>query len=350
MLRDLFVVIVLFITQSVAEETIGYNNTDCLEPTCLKCGPKGCMKCPSLIVYPSRECVNICPHGYNPKWSTIVDIMGKVCVHNGNFLGLSTNAIAVLTGVFTGVILCTIFILLAGVYLRYKRKKFPPLSETSSELDDGRDRKDFIKQLETLRPYAKNYLDMLNDTRKQLRELHQNGDNNAISAYKPVLRDLAKILILLNKPTEKITVPDDWEHLFNWAEKALKRYKRMSEPQIAQLIDFLQDPVIPAEEPDYSVRGSTTMSTFKPEQIFGSSASLEDVAVKNFNSNYESTFPQLNPQWKFEYSLVSNNAPSSEFNPQLWKNSKEYLNSALFSDDDFCQLGFRPQDEITTEL
>lgn len=186
---------------------------------------------------------------------------------------------------------------------------------------------------------------MLNDTRRQLRELHKNGDLSALTAYRPVVRDLAKILLLLNRKSETIFVPDDWEQLFNWAEKALRRYRRMSDvvqaPQVAQLIDFLQGPVVSSQDESRSV----TMSTFKPEQVFGSSPSLQNVAIKNFSTNYEAAV--LNPQWKFEYSLVDN---KSEFNPNVWKNSKEYLNSCLFLDDDFCQLGFRPQDEITTEL
>lgn len=327
----------------------------CDEPSCLKCSPKGCIKCPNLIVHPSRKCVDTCPYGHKLKWSTMVDYIGRVCQHNGNFLGLSSNALAVLTGVITGTLLCTIFISSAIVYIRYRRKRAPQLSETSSEIDDSPEKKDFLKQLETLRPYAQNYLDMLNDTRRQIRELHREGDVSAIAAYRPVIRDLAKILLLLNRPVEKVAVPDDWEHLFNWGEKVLKRYKRMSEtsqPQVAQLINFLQGPVIPTDlEPEYSIRGSTTMSTFKPDQVFGSSLSLKDVAINNFNSNYDSKYhTPLNPQWKFEYSLVSNNMPSSEFNPSLWRNSKEYLSNSLFLDDDFYQLGFRPQDEITTEL
>ncbi|XP_074039327.1 FU domain-containing protein T48 [Leptinotarsa decemlineata] len=334
-----------------------YNASDCDQPSCLKCGPKGCTRCLDLILYPTRECVSECPFGHVQKWSTMVDFIGRVCQHNGNFLGLSTNALAVLTGVITGTVLCIVFISAVVVYIKYKRKSTPALSETSSEIDDSPEKKDFLKQLETLRPYAPNYLDMLNDTRRQIRVLHSTGDSNAISAYRPVIRDLAKILMLLNRPVEKTAMPDEWDHLFNWAEKALKRYKRMSEtsqPQVAQLINFLQGPVLPTDldkESDYSVRGSTAMSTFKPDHMFGSSLSLQDIAINNFNSNYDSKCHlPLNPQWKFEYSLVSNHTPSSEFNPSLWKNSKEYLNNSLFLEDDFYQLGFRPQDEITTEL
>ncbi|KAJ8934156.1 hypothetical protein NQ318_012852 [Aromia moschata] len=328
----------------------------CSDPTCLRCGSQGCLKCPNLIVHPSRECVDACPYGHLPRWSTSVDYIGRVCRHNGNLLGLSSHALAVLAGVATGAILCTVLVSSAALYVKYRRKNSPQPSETGSDVDESPERKDFLKQLETLRPYAQNYLDMLNDTRRQIRELHRDGDGGAISAYRPVVRDLAKILILLNRPTELIAIPEDWEHLFNWAQKALKRYKRMSEasqPQVAQLINFLQGHVLAAEleqEPEYSLRGSMTMSTFKPDQVYGSSLSLQDAAIRSFNSNYDKYNNSLNPQWKFEYSLVSNNVPSSEFNPSLWKNSKEYLNNSLFLEDDFYQLGFRPQDEITTEL
>ncbi|XP_056644987.1 uncharacterized protein LOC130450542 [Diorhabda sublineata] len=341
----------------IIDTPVGCSNstTDCADRDCLRCGSKGCVKCANLIVHPTRACVSECPFGHVQKWSTTVDYVGKVCRHNGNFLGLSNNAIAVLTGVLTGTILCVVLLACVVLYVKYRRKNFPSSSETSSEADDTPERKDFVKQLETLRPYAENYLDMLNDTRRQIRELHVEGDASAVSVYRPVVRDLAKILLLLNRPVDKLTAPDDWEHLFDWAEKALKRYKRMSETshlQVAQLVDFLQGPVITtdmARDADSS-RGSTTMSTFKPNQAFGSSLSLQDIAINNFTSNYDSKCHlPLNPQWKFEYSLV-NNVPNSEFNPTSWKNSKEYLNNSLFLEDDFYQLGFRPQDEITTEL
>lgn len=285
----------------------------------------------------------------------MVDFMGVVCTHNGNFLGLSSSTLTVLTGVFAGILLCVVLFFLAFLYVRHlNRKRAALCSDTSSETDDTPERRDFLKQLETLKPYSQYYLDMLNDTRQQIRQLHQEGDNGAIGAYRPVVRDLAKILLLLNRPPESISMPDDWEHLFNWAEKALKRYKRMSDssqPQVAQLIHFLQSPISPSEieEPDYSIRGSTTMSTFKPDQHFGSSLSLQSAAIKGFHSNYDKYPGSLNPEWKFEYTLVGNT--SSEFDPVAWKSSKEFLSgSPLFLEDDFYKLGFRPQDEITTEL
>ncbi|KAH1025238.1 hypothetical protein HUJ05_010001 [Dendroctonus ponderosae] len=328
---------------------------DCTEPDCLQCGSNGCEKCPKLIVNPSRRCVEECPFGYTKNWSTMVDFMGIVCSHNGNFLGLSSNALTILTGIVAGILLCLILFFVAFVYMKFRRKRAVVNSDTSSETDETPERRDFVKQLETLRPYSQCYLDMLNETRQQVRQLHQEGDNSAIGVYKPVVRDLAKILLLLNRSPDSVVIPDDWEHLFDWAEKALKRYKRMSDssqPQVAQLINFLQSPILPSDvdEPEYSVRGSTTMSTFKPEQTFGSSLSLQNAAIKGFSTNYEKySNNELNPEWKFEYTLVGNT--SSEFDPVAWKNSKEFMSgSPLFLEDDFYQLGFRPQDVITTEL
>ncbi|XP_066151697.1 uncharacterized protein T48 [Euwallacea fornicatus] len=355
--KVILVLLVIFGVQIPESWAVVSRNTkeECAEPDCVQCGLNGCEKCPKLIMYPSRTCVEVCPFGYDQKWSTMVDIMGVVCTHNGNFLGLSSNALTILTGILAGILLCLVLFAVAFAYVKHRRKRITLSSDTSSESDDSPERRDFLKRLETLRPYSQSYLDMLNDTRQQIRQLHREGDNGAIGAYKPVIRDLAKILLLLNRPPENTSMPDDWEHLFNWAEKALKRYKRMSDssqPQVAQLINFLQAPIVArseADETEYSVRGSTTMSTFKPDQPFGSMLSLQSAAIKGFHNNYDRYPNSLNPEWKFEYTLVGNT--SSEFDPVAWKSSKEFLSgSPLFLEDDFYQLGFRPQDEITTEL
>lgn len=280
--------------------------------------------------------------------------MGQMCVRSNSFMGLSADAASVLTGIICGLVLCVVIVLGAMFYLKHKRKTLIQTSETNSDLDDSPERKDFLKQLEILRPNAETFLEMLNDTRRQMRELHQEGDNAAASVYKPVIRDLAKVLILLNRPVEVLAVPDDWEHLYNWAEQVVRRYKRMSEgsqTQVGQLIKFLQAPVEGNPDENCS-KTSTIMSTFKPDQPFGSSLSLQDQRLKNVSSSCESHFNSpLNPQWQFNYPLISNSQiSSSEFTPSQWKQSKEYLGNLYFLEDDFLQLGFRPQDEITTEL
>lgn len=337
--------LLIILVQLLGYKTIAATKNDCsTDADCLKCGNAGCIKCLDFLTYPGRKCVLKCPHGYRAQWSTYADYMGKICVHRGSFLGLSNESLTILTGVLSGTICCVIIISIAAIYVHRKRKALISQSgtETASEVDDTPERKEFLKQLEVLKPYAGNFLDILNDTRRQLRESHNDGDNSAAAVYKPIVRDLAKILLILNRSSDSMAIPDDWEHLFNWAEKTLKRCKRMSDvsqPQVAQLISFLQSPI----EPETMIR--PTMSTFKPD-CNDSNSSLQEIAVKSFTENYENN---LNPQWKFNYTLI-NNYPSSQFDPAAWTNSKENLSSpTYFLDDDFC-LGFRPQDEITTEL
>lgn len=280
--------------------------------------------------------------------------MGQLCLHTGYLGGLSGESTAVLVGIGTGALICVILLTAGALYIRHKRHKHPQQpSEAASDLEDSPERRDFVKQVEILRPHASTFLDMLNDTRRQIRELHAAGDNAAITAYRPVVRDLAKILLILNRPTERLcVVPEDWDHLCAWGEKTLKRYKRMSEvsqPQVAQLVSFLQAPV--QTEELSSQQPAHTMSTFKPEQHFGGSElSLQDIAVKNFNSTYDSNFSVLNPQWNFNYSLVSPNPVAAAGFGATWQDTRDFLNSSYLLEDDFFQFGFRPQDEITTEL
>lgn len=328
-----------------------YLVTDC-HASCLHCSTVGCVKCPNYIINPTRECVKECPRGYRPTWSTEIDFMGRMCVHSGYIAGLSAEHAAILIGVLSGTLICVIIISSGVLFLRYKRRHSPNTSsETPSDIDDSPERKDFVKQLEILRPQAPTFLSMLNDTRRQIRELHSVGDNAAITAYRPVVRDLAKILLLLNRHVDRISViPEDWDHLFSWGEKVLKRYKRMSDisqPQVAQLVSFLQAPVIHEQSsPTYA---NTTLSTFKPDQQLGSTMSLKDIAVKNFDNNYDNTFTTINPQWQFNYSLVGPNTVSTSGYYGSWQN-KDFLCSTYLVEDDFFQFGFRPQDEITTEL
>ena len=58
-----------------------------------------------------------------------------------------------------------------------------------------------------------------------------------------ILRDLSRILTLLNRKEEQIrTVPADWQRLLGWAERLLKRYKRQKISKVcgyvAKLFDY----------------------------------------------------------------------------------------------------------------
>jgi len=57
---------------------------------------------------------------------------------------------------------------------------------------------------------------------------------------RPVLRDLARILVLVNRRDDEIPLPpDDWQRLFSWAERLLRRYKRHSSPEVRYLFSWM---------------------------------------------------------------------------------------------------------------
>lgn len=309
---------------------------DCVsEPGCLKCNTKGCIKCPHYITFDEHKCVPECPNGYIEEWSTVPDLMGRVCRPNG----YSDPMTATIVGLTAGAVFC-FAILILGIII-VKRKQRRKLIRDAL-IDDSIEREDFLKQLEELRPNAEFFLAMLNDTRRQIRKLYLSGENAAANEYRPVVRDLAKILLLINRPLELISRPPaDWHRVFIWSLRILDKYK----PQVAQLIDFLQTPSPTISDPRI---GSSQYSTFKSTntattamssdtknlhqmQIFGSLISLHEFeeprSSNPFKRNSCSTLKSVN------------NYPSSDIH-----------GSSVWLEDEFFKLGFRPQDEITTEL
>lgn len=179
---------------------------DCSDPNCMKCNTNGCMKCSKLIMVDSRKCVMDCPQGYIHQWSSTSEFMGRICYPSN----ISNSIQTVFIGVVCGAILC--FIIVFVGLLVFKRKQYKIHKKTIKEslIDDDYSKQEFFKQLDDLRPHAECFLHMLNDTRKQIRKLHVAGDSSAAKYY-PIIRDLAKILILLNRPVELIEgPPHDW--------------------------------------------------------------------------------------------------------------------------------------------
>ena len=156
---------------------------------------------------------------------------------------------------------------------------------------ESKEFQDFLQQLDNLRPYAHFYLGLLNDTRKQIRQYFHKGDTLATMAYKPIVRDLGRVLFLLNfSKNELITIPDDWDRLYRWAEMLLDKFQK--------------------KNPNQSL-------------------------VNNCGQNVQFlTFKPSNPSFDHE------NSPSSS-------NSTCYVNKIR---DDFSYLGTRPQDQVSTEL
>ncbi|XP_039289881.1 uncharacterized protein LOC111043807 isoform X2 [Nilaparvata lugens] len=392
--------------------------------SCLKCdsrhngtdgggsgeGEARCIKCSQLIVLHSRVCVDSCPPGYTEEFSSLVDYMGRVCKES-LFLGgiaLSGQTLAIVVGALVGTVICFILVLIAGICVKYRRyrafraKQRDSLSlshltgtQRSQDSDDS-ERPEFLKLLASLRPDAPVFLAMLNETRRQVRDLRRpSRQDSAIQAYKPVLKDLSRILILLNRREERIvTPPADWETLLAWGERVLRRYKKQNPNQVAQLVSFLQVPVqthhppppspYPAQLTTFAASPSPAPSTQPPPSTPSPVAmatsrikpNFQQLAISAFDNNYNS---RSNSNRKSEDDMRPNTAASLlqqpslidsgvdfssnwEFNPNNYtilaewsattddNSPTDYSEFATTDDDDFFTLGFRPQDEITTEL
>ncbi|CAL1686452.1 unnamed protein product [Lasius platythorax] len=431
---------------------------ECIESEtgCRRCRDGTCARCAVLLH--QGTCVHTCPPGFVADWSTRDEYMGRICRETGYMFGLTGSQVAILVGVISGATIC-IFIIVCGAIVVHRRKK--KAAKLAQQFEDSAERREFLKHLATLRGEAHTFLAMLNDTRRQVRELYYAGSNGdgavGIQAYRPVLRDLARILVLVNRRDDEIPLPpDDWQRLFSWAERLLKRYKRHSSPEVAQLVTFLQQPTSnpvqmtsslsaqpvtassqpPARQPIYEPRSThSNLTTFqanvplatfqasdkssispassslgyvKDSSPLGSSLGQNSTSgayngeklspngstigqmtplvygsnqkrggtrmtsdshlqelqtISAFGRSYNSDTlssevnniralrdehetndgldRDLNPQWKFQGSPVeaANYTILTDWSP-----ARDYLI------DDFTILGFRPQDEITTEL
>lgn len=301
------------------------------------------MKCPNLILVDDRRCVDDCPTGYTELWSSAPDYMGRICYP----IGISGSFLTALVGVTIGAILCFLFLLIAASMIRRKHRR---RLVRNALIDDNISRHEFLRQLDELRPQSEYFLQMLNDTRRQIRKLHLSGDGQSATMYNPVIRDLAKILILLNRPVELLTEPPhDWTRLCSWAERALDCYK----PQIEQLIEFLQapptqyDPRLASSQhstfkSQQSAKSTNTSNNSQTQQLLGSLISLHELDEELAGDS--NTPPESS----------SSNAPFGD----AFDHVKSYLSSSpggvrtstLWLEDEFFRLGLRPQDEITTEL
>ncbi|XP_050542961.1 uncharacterized protein LOC126906401 [Daktulosphaira vitifoliae] len=357
------------------------NNTS---SDCLKCSIDGiCKKCKKVLIVATGQCADACPSGYEFMWSTNEYHMGRICsVTDKTLIGnikLSGQTVAILVGTVIGFLICVTILFLVGITIKFKKctnfrsktcmsPSLGPLnssSHQSQEIDDY-DRLEFFKQLKNLRSDANIFLCMLNETRRQVRELQgPSRQHSAIQAYRPVLKDLSRILILLNKEDCFINPPPDWETLLSWGERVLKRYKKQYPIIIHQLNRDEHFGDIPIQ--------LTTFSSNKKHRPLSASSSspsrIKQLAISVFDENYsdhnrhhdendevimlkEKSVPSFGRSTSpASFSLLDANASKSmlvaEWNAEI---PPYNCYSTTTDEDDFFTLGFRPQDEITTEL
>jgi len=184
----------------------------------------------------TRQCIEKCPTKYVNQWSSSSDLMGQMCVQSTSVY----NSIqTVFVGIICGAFLCFFVVFIGVIILKKRQQKLNKKLVKDQLINDEYDQLEFIRQLDDLRPYAEYFLFMLNDTRKQIRKSYLTGDTTAAAKFYPIIRDLAKILILLNRPIEMIDgPPHDWNRLLQWADRILAQYK--SQQQTKEFIEFLQ--------------------------------------------------------------------------------------------------------------
>lgn len=95
-------------------------------------------------------------------------------------------------------------------------------SDDASIKISDEEKEEFFTKLSVLRLHSEMFLKMLNDMRRRLKELPQTSP--ATQQYKNVMRDLTRLLYMLNKKPENVRIPPDGLQLLTWSEQILNRY------------------------------------------------------------------------------------------------------------------------------
>ncbi|XP_049851118.1 uncharacterized protein LOC126325294 isoform X1 [Schistocerca gregaria] len=349
---SLLILVACFVTLTLE------NRTGCgQQGACLWCdADRRCSRCRRLMVESTRRCVDACTWGQREVWAAGAAVWGRVC----RDAGLGGRSLAVIVGSCGGAAVCAGMLLAGLLYLHCRRrrlvKRLGAAEDAARRAAEGPERAALLRQLSSLRVDAPVFLAMLNDTRRQVRLLQGSTTESVLQAYRPVLRDLARILILLNRQESQIRYPPkDWETLLSWGERVLRRYKKQNPHQVAQaqLVSFLQvpiqthavsppPPIVPPSADD-SLRRPLT--TFQPLRKVSSSSSRSPVEssvdVRHSFGNGHCWDEDEGWDWEGEEGA----GPPSYTALTDWSASHDYL-----VDDSFLTFGFRPQDEITTEL
>ncbi|VVC35666.1 Hypothetical protein CINCED_3A018599 [Cinara cedri] len=384
---QLVIVSILIITEAInsfPDSNRAIEKCNITHSDCLKCDTDGlCKKCRKVLIVTTGQCAETCPSGYEYTWSTNDHQMGRVCsITDKTIFGsiqLSGQVAAITVGVIIGFLIVTTILLVVGMVVKFKKcsnirsksrlsPSLGPLTSGShqSQESDDCDRLEFFKHLEKLRPEAPVFLSMLNETRKQVRELRgPSRQHSAIQAYRPVLKDLSRILILLNKEDCFLNPPSDWDILLAWGDRVLRRYKKQHPIMISQTNTnehFSDKPI--------QLTTFTNSKKHRPLSASSSSPSrIKQLAISVFDDNYNdhNRHPDENDEVIMlrektvssfgrstspaSLSLLEANASKSLLVAE-WNAEMPPYNcySTTTDDDDFFTLGFRPQDEITTEL
>ncbi|XP_064082782.1 uncharacterized protein LOC135198780 isoform X2 [Macrobrachium nipponense] len=218
----------------------------------------------------SRVCHSACPPGYSTTWAPYPAegspaagnaVMGRICSEQSMLALVSGRDVGIIAGAAVAGAVCVGVVIGALLYMRRRTKpppdhqrhdhprhvpprlwkdKRPNATEVSVA---GEERAEFLEQLKSLRGEADNFLEMLSETRNRFRRLGgpDSATDTKAKAYRAVVRDLSRVLTLLNRREEHIvTVPADWRRLLSWAARVLARYKRQKAAKEAGDIPSLE--------------------------------------------------------------------------------------------------------------
>ncbi|XP_019850374.1 PREDICTED: uncharacterized protein LOC109581058 [Amphimedon queenslandica] len=275
---------------------------------CVYCGANfqgPCYKCTAVIY--DGQCLQRCPEGtqFAVEQTDNFNSPVSTCIGTATTQALQDWAIIVII-VLGSAILIVIAILIAALACRclrrsnvgelniaereereagkYDEEEIPIRNDSAEELDGGtasdnrksavdehfeidddtyyvneEEREEFFERLGVLREQSVVFLRMLNDMRKRLKELPQTSP--AVPQYKNVMRDLTRLLYMLNKKPEKVRIPPDGLRLLIWSEQILNKYLLAQGKQ--PISSPTQAPSPPSGSPQrFSSIGSTAETDF----------------------------------------------------------------------------------------
>ncbi|XP_070579507.1 uncharacterized protein [Ptychodera flava] len=250
----------------------GYSSqdgSDCLHDLCnvegcFEClDVTKCSRCKDIVVQGSGECITECPHQESLQFHG--DFVGRVCTYPAQTQNLPTVYTAIIGVICAGIIIALIIGLACFIHQRRTQGNFDFLygkpnrhkvnvpaddnvinqkyqrdpgsvdntgsaaSELPIKVDQQKtnpvlgNRIEFLRQVSELKPHAETFLKMLNDVRKRYRGL-KHGNPRA-GSYKAVMRDLSRVLFILNKKETSLKMPPDGNELLKWAARILKNYE-----------------------------------------------------------------------------------------------------------------------------
>ncbi|XP_077980479.1 uncharacterized protein LOC144435741 [Glandiceps talaboti] len=248
----------------------GYSSQDgadcvhdlCSIEDCLQClDAKKCSRCKNTVVEGTGECVTQCP--YKESLQFHGDFVGRVCTYPRETANLPVVYTAIIGVVSVGIIIAVIIGLACFIHQRRTQGNFDFLygkasrSKEASSVDANvvsekykrdaayqnggfasdlpakvkpnqtkpghGDKTEFLRQVSELKPHAETFLKMLNDVRKRYRSTKQG--NPKATTYKAVMRDLSRVLFILNKKESALKMPPDGNQLMKWAAHSLKNFE-----------------------------------------------------------------------------------------------------------------------------